>query len=351
MHVDGSPDNQDLHRTLMHILLNLVVLFVFCTLVMPTHAQQNPSAETAGQYAPTMTQQRPILENNLRRHVYKLADEIGERNIHYPKTINALHVTEAYIRQTLEAEGFEVTQQDYTVKGVRCANLEVTIQGETHPEEIILIGAHYDSVPGSPGANDNGSGVAALLELARLFRQARPARTIRLVAFVNEEPPFFYTDMQGSMVYSKMARARGDDIRLMMSLETIGYYSDEEDSQHYPPLFNLFYPDTGNFIALVTNLDSRGVMHQFADAFRAVTTFPMEHLATFSFITGVDWSDHRSFWAHDYPALMVTDTAPYRYPHYHSPRDTADKVMYGKLAELTQALYEAILELARSPIE
>lgn len=294
-----------------------------------------------------MTQQTANLENNLRRHIYRLADEIGERNIYHPQTINALHAAEAYIQQTLEAEGYEVTRQEYTVDGVRSANLEVTILGRKHPREIILIGAHYDSVIGSPGANDNASGVAALLELARLFRQAMPARTIRLVAFVNEEPPLFYSEQQGSMVYSKMARARGDDIRLMMSLETIGYYRDEPNSQHYPPLFNLFYPDTANFIALVTNLRSRGVMLKFARAFRRVSAFPLEHLATFSFITGVDWSDHRSFWQRGYPALMVTDTAFYRYPYYHSAQDTADKVSYGKLAELTESLYAAILELAR----
>lgn len=331
----------------MYLGYNLFLLFALVTFFPIAHAQQGLAQSAAEQNATNMTQQSASLEKNLRRHVYRLANEIGERNIYSPDTIKALHAAEAYIQQTFESAGYEVTRQEYTVEGVRSANLEVTIPGHKHPKEIILIGAHYDSVMGSPGANDNASGVAALLELARLFRQTTPARTIRLVAFVNEEPPLFYTEQQGSMVYSKMARRRGDNIRLMMSLETIGYYRDEPKSQHYPPPLSLFYPDTANFVALVTNLRSRSIMHKFAHAFRKVSTFPLEHLATFSFIMGVDWSDHRSFWKRGYPALMVTDTAFYRYPYYHSAQDTADKVMYGKLAELTESLYAATLELAK----
>ena len=280
---------------------------------------------------------------HLRAHVYRLAEEIGERNVRHPK---ALHAAESYIRQVWKNQGFEVVDQRYTVRGVDCANLEVTRWGTEHPDEIILLGAHYDSVTGSPGANDNGSGVASLLELSRLFSEDTPARTIRFVAFVNEEPPFFFIGKQGSRLYAQAARKRGDDVRLMISLETMGYYRNEPGSQHYPPLFRYFYPKQGNFIALVSNFRSRHVMHRLAKAFRSCSDFPLEHLATSSLIPGVGWSDHFNFWRQGYRALMVTDTAFYRYPFYHRAEDTAEKIDYDKLARVTGGLHQAILLLA-----
>ncbi len=156
-----------------------------------------------------MTYQNKKIENCFRRHVYRLAEEIGEHNIYHPE---ALHAAETYIQESFEEQGYQVTRLEYTVNEVSTANLEVSCPGSKHPEEIILIGAHYDSVIGSPGANDNASGIAALLELARLFHQVTPERTIRFVAFVNEEPPFFFSPQQGSMVYSKIARKRGDNM-------------------------------------------------------------------------------------------------------------------------------------------
>ncbi len=199
---------------------------------------------------------------------------------------------------------------------------------------------------GSPGANDNGSGVAALLELSRLFRQAQPNLSLRFVAFVNEEPPFFITGRQGSMIYAKAARRRGDDIRLMIALETIGYYSDAPGSQKYPPLFDLFYPDAGNFLGFVSNLQCRKTMRRMVRLFRAASDFPVEHVATLGAVPGVSWSDHRSFWRYGYPALMVTDTALYRYPYYHSAQDTPDKVHYPELARVTEGLFGALSRLA-----
>jgi Zn-dependent M28 family amino/carboxypeptidase len=275
----------------------------------------------------------------LRGHVLRLADEIGERNVYHPQ---ALHAAERYITDVWTNQGYEVIPQKYSVRGVRSANLEVTRRGHVYPDEILLIGAHYDSVIGSPGANDNASGVGALLELSRLFRKRKPARTIRFVAFVNEEPPFFFTKEQGSLLYARSVRKRGDDIRLMIALETIGYYRDEPGSQRYPPLFRFFYPDTANFISLVSNFRSRGRMRKLAWAFRQVSDFPLAHVATFSLIPGVAWSDHLSFWREHYRALMVTDTAFYRYPYYHSARDTADRLDYERLCEVTTGLAEAV---------
>ncbi|MGH2398097.1 MAG: M28 family peptidase, partial [bacterium] len=151
----------------------------------------------------------------------KLAGEIGERNVFRPQ---ALHAAANYLRAQWASQGYRVVSQSYDARGERSENLEVTLPGVSRPSEIMLIGAHYDSVRGSPGANDNASGVAALLELSLALVQAKPARSLRFVAFVNEEPPFFYWGEMGSRVYAKAARARGDDIRLMISLEMLGYY-------------------------------------------------------------------------------------------------------------------------------
>jgi Zn-dependent M28 family amino/carboxypeptidase len=201
-------------------------------------------------------------------------------------------------------------------------------------------------VRGCPAANDNGSGVAALLELARRFAEVEPACTVRFVAFANEEPPFFMTRQQGSMVYARAARQRGDDIRLMASLETMGYFSDAAGSQRYPPLFRHFYPDRGNFLGLVSDFRSRSAMLRLAAAFRAASDFPLEHTATFRWIPGVAWSDHRSFWRADYPAVMITDTAFYRYRYYHTAADTPDKLTYDAFARATEGLYGAFAALA-----
>jgi Zn-dependent M28 family amino/carboxypeptidase len=190
--------------------------------------------------------------------------------------------------------------------------------------------------------------VGALLELSKHFSSHQPQRTLRFVAFVNEEMPFFRTGEMGSRVYVRAARARGDDIRAMLSLETIGYYSDAAGSQRYPPFFSWFYPERGNFIGLVSNFSSRALMRRVRDAFRAASDFPLEHVATFEWITGVDWSDHASFWAAGYPAIMVTDTALYRYPYYHSPDDTPDKVDYPRLARVTAGLIAVVEDLAQA---
>ncbi|HEC17372.1 MAG TPA: M28 family peptidase [Sedimenticola sp.] len=284
-----------------------------------------------------------INPDRLAAHVSKLAGEIGERNLLKPQ---ALHAAADYITAQWQEQGYRVTPHAYEVRGVDCANLEITRQGGCRPEEILLVGAHYDSVAGSPGANDNGSGVAALLELSRLFARAPTDISVRFVAFVNEEPPFFMWKEMGSLVYARMARKRGDDIRLMVSLETMAYYRSEPGSQRYPPLFRAFYPDRGDFIAFVSNLGSRRLMRRAAAAFRACSDFPLEHVATLGLIPGVAWSDHFSFWRQRYRAFMVTDTAFYRYPYYHTADDTPDKLDYPSLARVTNGLFQSFAALA-----
>lgn len=292
---------------------------------------------------PSRSAAEVVLEGRLRRHVERLAGAIGERNVFRP---GALEAARDYIAAEWHELGYCVIPQWYEAAGVQCANLEIERTGLARPDEIFLVGAHYDTVKGSPGANDNASGISALLEISRLFAEVQPRCTLRFVAFVNEETPFFFTRQQGSVFYAERARARGDRITLMLSLETIGCYSRRRGSQRYPPLFRFFYPDRGNYLALVTDFRSRRAMRAFGRLFREGSAFPLEHVATFRWIPGVAWSDHLSFWRRGYPALMVTDTAFYRYPFYHTPADTPDKLAYPELAAVTFGLFHALLSAA-----
>jgi Zn-dependent M28 family amino/carboxypeptidase len=286
--------------------------------------------------------------NGLQAHVQRLAGDIGERNVFHTAALND---AASYMESEWSRQGYAVSQLVYEVSGVRCANLEVVRDGNARRREILLIGAHYDSVVGSPGANDNASGVAALLEISRRFVAIEPAMTVRFVAFVNEEPPFFMSQQQGSMVYAKSARQRGDDIRLMASLETIGWYSNRPGSQHYPPLFNLFYPDRADFIGFVCDFHSGAAMRRLTQAFKAHSDFPLQTAAAFRFIPGVSWSDHWSFWRQGYRAMMITDTAPYRYPHYHAATDTPDKLVYPEFSQATLGLCAAFIDIAQKGLD
>ncbi|MEI6083203.1 MAG: M28 family peptidase [Verrucomicrobiota bacterium] len=283
-----------------------------------------------------------ISATNLSRHVHYIAGELGEHNVTIPW---ALKKAATYIEAEWRAQGHTVTRWPYKVQEIECDNLEITFTGTTKPKEIVIIGAHYDSVEGAPGANDNGSGVAALLELSRHFANAN--RTVRFVAFVNEEPPYYETELMGSRVYAQACRQRGDDVRAMISLETMGYFSDEPGSQKFPSvLFKLVYPTKGNFIGFVGNFSSRKIIRQAAAGFRGASDFPLECCATYGGLAGIGWSDHASFWKEGYPAFQISDTAPFRYPYYHTAEDTPDKLNYPALARVTQGVYGAIRALA-----
>jgi Zn-dependent M28 family amino/carboxypeptidase len=284
-----------------------------------------------------------LLELRLRHHVAVLAGDIGERHVRRP---SALQAAAHYIGAQFSSLGYQVVPQAYQACGVRCENLEVIVPGAARASEIIVVGAHYDTVAGSPGADDNASGVAGVIEIARALWPQRLARTVKLVAFVNEEPPFFYFGEMGSKVYAEGARARGDDIRVMLSLEMLGCYSDAPRSQSYPPLLRWFYPERGNFIGFVSNLRSRRALAKVVHAFKANCDFPSEYLASPAFVPGVGWSDQLSFWRAGYPAVMVTDTAFYRYPHYHSASDTPDRIRYCDMARVVGGLARAIASIA-----
>jgi Zn-dependent M28 family amino/carboxypeptidase len=201
-------------------------------------------------------------------------------------------------------------------------------------------------VEGTPGANDNASGIAALLALARYFARSQPQRTLRLVAFANEEPPFFQTEQMGSLVYARRCAARHENVVAMLSLETMGYYSDAPNSQHYPFPFSLLYPSTGNFLAFVGNLSSQVLTREAVRTFRRAGKLPAEGAAVADVVAGIGWSDHWSFWRTGVPAVMVTDTAPYRYAHYHEETDTPEKLDYDRLARAVVGLADVIEELS-----
>ncbi len=293
---------------------------------------------------PPLSSEESALADRLRAHVEKLAGEIGERNtVHY----NALYTAADYIESCFRALGLPVHEEKYRVDDKEASNIVAEIKGRAHPDEIVVIGAHYDTVEGSPGANDNASGVAAVLELARLFKDAKPQRTIRFVAFVNEEPPYFQTEEMGSMVHARQAKKQGDKVVAMLALETIGCYSDQPKSQKYPAPFNFFFPDTGNFIGFVSDLGSRTLLRNVVGTFRETTRFPSEGVGAPGWIQGIGWSDHWSFWQAGYPALMVTDTAPFRYPHYHEPTDTPEKLDYGRMARVVAGVGRVVEKLVK----
>ena len=326
------------------LFLRLVVFFLIalCFLIYTVHM---PNTSYSGPFKP-LSESELLLKDNLKKHLYLLAEKIGERNIwHY----NELNASADYIENTLAELGYDVSKQEYKIENKALKNIEAELVGSSKPEEIIIVGAHYDSVIGSPGANDNASGVAAVLEIARLLSKEKLPRTLRMVAFVNEEPPFFQTEKMGSRIYAARSRKRGEKVVAMFSLETIGYYSDEPGSQHYPFPFGSFYPDTGNFIGFVGNISSRKLVRKALSSFRKNTPFPSEGLAAPGWFIGIGWSDHWSFWKEGYPAVMITDTALFRYEQYHTMEDTPDKIDYDRTARVVEGISRVVSELAGNP--
>jgi hypothetical protein len=279
----------------------------------------------------------------LKHHVQVLSDAIGPRDMAH---FSRLEEAARYVEACLARAGFHVESHAYRLLGLEPRNLIARIPGRDPDKPQVLIGAHYDSFDG-PGADDNASGVAVLLELAARLAGQRPECPVTLAAFVNEEPPFFQTDEMGSRVYARQASARGERIALMLSLEMLGYYDQRLFSQRYPPLFGPFYPNQGTFIGLVGKPGTGRLLRRFADGFRHGTAFPLERVATFRFIPGIEWSDHWSFWQEGYPAAMLTDTAFLRNPHYHGPADTWETLDYGRMAAVADGVETAIREFAR----
>lgn len=280
----------------------------------------------------------------LRVHVQTLAGDLKARDIVYhPDRVIA---ASEYVEGMLIAAGYRPEREAFFVGDRPAHNVVVTIEGSAKPEELLVVGAHYDTEPGTPGADDNASGVAALIELARALAGKELGRSVQLVAFANEEAPYFGTIGQGAMVRSAALLAERRDVVGMLSLESIGYYDDRPGSQHYPSPFDLLYPDTGDFVAFIGDLRSRSLVRRSIRAFREGVAFPSEGAAVPASVPGVSWSDHAAFWTRGWPAVMVTGTAPFRNPHYHQPTDTPDTLDYDRLSRVVDGVIAVVETLA-----
>jgi hypothetical protein len=315
------------------LLFLLVALSLLWMSSVPGHSFTGPSPDPD-----------PTLRASLLHDVTALAHTIGERNVLVPSHLAA---AQHYIESNLRTAGLTPTLETYTAMSVQGSNVIAEVPGTSRANEIVVIGAHYDSFIGSPGANDNATGVAAMLALARRFAPTRAARTLRFIAFVNEEPPFFETDEMGSRIDARASRSRGDDIVAMLSLETLGCYSDEPGSQSYPsPLLHLVYPSRGNFVTFVSDMASRPLLRHVVGSFRDRAHIASEGGALPEWVSGVGWSDHRSYWLEGWPAVMVTDTAVFRDANYHHGTDSVEHVDFTRLALVVEGLVHVVDVLA-----
>lgn len=282
------------------------------------------------------------VQARLRGHVEFLAGVVGERN---SRRYRRLERAREYIEEVFAESGFRIGRDRYQCGGREYRNLVATVPGAASSDPVLVVGAHYDTALGSPGADDNASGVAVLLELARVLRDDPAAASIRWVAFTLEESPHFKTESMGSRVYARRCRRRGDSIRGMISLEMVGYYSDARGSQIHPiSLMRWFYPDRGNFIAVAGNFGSRRLVRRLSRLLSAHGDLPVEHIAL-PFVPGVDLSDNWSFWQEGYPALMVTDTAFFRNRHYHRSTDLPGTLNYPSMELLVRGMAQSLVRL------
>lgn len=276
----------------------------------------------------------------LRSIVAELAGEIGARPF---RDLPRLEAAAGRIESRLAACGLTVFSQSFVYDGRTYRNLVAELTGTEAPQKILVVGAHYDTVSDSPGADDNASGVAGLIGLARALAAAPLKKTVRFVAFALEEPPVYRSRNMGSYHYAESLKRSGSEVEGMVCLEMIGYFTDRPGSQHYPlPFMNRAFPKTGNFIAIVGNRRSAKFTRRLAEGFRSATDLPLSTLNAPAFVVGIDFSDHWSFGKFGYPALMVTDTSFYRNPHYHTPADLPDTLDYERLAKVVAGLQGAV---------
>ncbi len=300
-------------------------------------------------FAPPVAPSRPGSDlhgdaSRLYEHVYHLSVRIGSRSFY---EYGRIKEAKKYIRSALEGMGYQPELQDYEYDGRIFSNVMVSLRGRKSPDEVVIIGAHYDTIQGTPGADDNASAVAILLEICRSLKKDAPSRTLKLIFFVLEEPPLYNTKAMGSFIYASAAKARGENIQAMLSLEMLGYFSDKEGGQGFPlPFMNLFYSTTPNFIAVVGDRRSRDLVKRIKSSVEKSSGIPVETLSTSPYVPGVALSDHNSFWKMGYPAVMITDTAFYRNPNYHGSRDTIDTLNLQKMTGVLKGLTQTVLDLA-----
>jgi Zn-dependent M28 family amino/carboxypeptidase len=289
----------------------------------------------------------PVLAERLFRHVDQLAGLIGPRHLAAPSALAA--AAELVTRELVDA-GYAVEPQGYTIGGHEVANIVAELPGGRRQDEIVVVGAHYDTIPMTPGADDNASAVAMLIEVARLMRPLRPTRTVRFVSFPCEEKPHFYTGEMGSQVYARRCRERGERIVGMLCLEMVGYYSSEPKTQRVPDSIPRWlhpvFPKRGNFLAAVGNMRSWRLSWNFRRGFKRAVRFPLFSIVLPEKISEIRRSDNSSFWDQGYEALMLTDTSFLRNPHYHQPTDTPDTLDFDRMAQVTLGVGGGVTKVA-----
>ena len=281
---------------------------------------------------------------NARRIVETLAGQYPFRHGSNPKVLEG---AASFIEQEFVSLGYQVQNQWYESDSGRVRNMIIEKMGQRPELPSIVIGAHYDTVARTPGADDNATGIAGLIELSRLLKEHRNNRMIRFVAFPHEEPPYSFTQRMGSRQFARKLKEGGETIFAMLALEMLGY-AGKGFKQHYPvPLMRILgkYPKDGNYIALVSDLKSARILSLVRKAMRLRGTVAVASLCAPGFMPPLFLSDHSSFWKYGFPALMITDTAFLRNPHYHSPTDTADTLNFEFLAKVVDAVYAAVLAL------
>jgi hypothetical protein len=326
----------------MALLFTLAVVISLGALAAVRYSIVFPRQPFCGPLPP-LTSDLKDLVHRLNAHVSSIAS-MPHNLEHEP----ALEAAATYIETSLSQLGYRPSAQVYEADGRQVRNIEITLgpDGEGNGVPCYVVGAHYDSAGESPGAHDNGTGVAAVLELARLLRDHVPREhKLRLVLFVNEEQPYGKTPDMGSWRHAERLKKSGEQVLGMIALETIGYFSDEPYSQEFPPPFGLVYPNTGNFIAFVALPGARTFLHRALGAFRKHAPFPSIGGIAPGFLEGIDLSDHWAYHQFGFPSLMITDTAPFRNPYYHETDDLPDTVDYESLARITQGLERMLREI------
>jgi hypothetical protein len=333
-------------RTAARIVVAVLVSLMAVSIAMLLYCIPMPGESLRGP-APSLSDDERRAATELRRYVTALAVDVGERRATVGDSLQrAERYLEAELAPLRALPGVKLGREAIPNAPGDAANLVLDLPGQK-AGPWLLIGAHYDSAPGgTPAANDNGSGTASALVLARRLARAKHVLPIRIVLFANEEMPYFASATMGSLHHARGCKRRGEQLRAMFSLETLGYYSDEPGSQMYPPPLSSLYPDRGNFVGFVGNLRSRALVREAIGRFRAHASIASEGAALPADLPGIGWSDHWAFWQVGYPAIMITDTAFYRDPNYHRLSDTPEHLDFDRLARVVVGLEATILDMA-----
>lgn len=310
------------------IILGALVFILWMAIARPVITGNEQV--TVDQTAVKLTAER------LETHVRILSEDFAPRDYKHPEN---LAKSANYIRSQWEGMGLQTEEQNFIVDGKPYKNIITHFPAGTDDVKgKLVLGAHYDAAWNFPGADDNASGTAGLIETARLLKANPPNRPITLVAYSLEEPPFFGSENMGSYVHAKSEKDAGSDIDLMISIEMIGYFSDEKGSQEYPlRLLELYYPDQGNFIGIIDRMTSdrgRAVKKQM----RKHISVPVHSINAPIIVQGIEYSDHRNYWEFGYDAIMISDTSFYRNKAYHKETDTADRLDYYKMAHVVHGI-------------